>query len=264
MSPRIYLVYRWVLAIYMSLDLILDRLYFDRWYSSAFTMWGLITVTLYFNLNAVTCSIQYYLQNHSRSQSVAITMAPNSNAATVCGQSEKVDQPNDGVHPKMILSLKMMWILSNIAAVNSMIVTIGYWGLLHSKFGQKSLVGRIGYHNISAHLLNGVLMLVDAMVVPFPVRLLHFVYSNIYGLCYIIATVIHWLASGKTKKFYEFLDYSDKPGLAAITVVLCFFVVQPLLQLFFYFLFRFREWLETKCLRTPPEDAVNELPSPCA
>ncbi|XP_031564888.1 protein rolling stone-like [Actinia tenebrosa] len=258
-SPSIYLAYRWVVAIYMSIDLILDRLYFGRWYSSAFTMWGLITVTLYFDLSAVMCSVQYYLQKNGRS-SVAITTPPNyKDADTLYSESEKANQRNE-VHPRMILLLKLMWILFNIAAVNSMIVTIGYWGLLHSKFGQKSLVGRIGYHNITAHLLNGVLMLLDVMLVPFPVRILHCVYSTIYGFLYVFATLIHWLASRKTKKFYDFLDYTNNPGLAAITVCICFFVIHPLFQLLLYFLYRFREWLLTKCVRlNPPKDTVKEL-----
>lgn len=240
----------------MTIDLILDRLYFGKWYSSAFTMWGLITVTLYFDLNAVICSVQYYLHRHGRSQSVAITTKPNSkDDDALCTRSEKLDQRILNPHPKVIFLLKLMWILFNIAAVNSLIVTIGYWGLLHSNFGQSSLVGRIGYHNISSHLLNGVLMLLDAMVVPFPVRLLHCVYSTIYGVLYMFATLMHWLASGKTKRFYAFLDYNN-PGLAAITIVLCVFVVQPLFHSLFYFLYRFREWLLTKCVRTTSADGT--------
>jgi len=242
MSAPVYLIYRWVLAIFMSVSIILDRDYFGRWYSSYFTTWCLATITIYFTIYAILCSYLFY-KTH-RSGNISMTTENDSKDLEI-----QPIQNKEELHPGMVWGYKITWMLFNIAAVNSMIVTIGYWGLLYSYHGQRSLIGRLGYHNITSHLLNALLMLLDAMIAPLPVRILHVVYSNLYVLLYISATVIHWLISNKTKKFYYFLDYSNKPVVAVLVIVLGCIVVQPLLQFFFYGIYRLREWLLTKISR---------------
>lgn len=240
MSPVVYLIYRWVLALFFVIAFLIERDSFKRWYTGYFTGWGMATICIYLSLYVILCSYQYY---KSRKQ-------PKVSMTTMNDDKEFEIQPiefKQELHPGMVWGYKIVWMLFNVAAVNALIVTIGYWGAIHSRMGAKSLVGKLGYHNITAHLVNSIVMLIEGVVTPFPVRLLHVVYSNLYGLLYVTASIIFWLASGQI--FYSFLDYSKQPGLAAIVIVIGFCIFQPLMQLLYYGIYRFREWLLTRGTR---------------
>lgn len=143
----------------------------------------------------------------------------------------------------------------NIAAINSMIVTVGYWGALAGYF---SAGKNLAFGNIFSHLLNGLVMLLEAWVTPFPVRILHVVYSELYGLLYIAQSVIYFLVDGTV--FYYFLDYSN-PGLATGSIFGVIFVLQPLVQLAYYGIYRLREWSLTKCFPTEAQDDPDSIPT---
>ncbi|EDO40160.1 predicted protein [Nematostella vectensis] len=239
MPTGAYLAYRWLLALYISVDVIVDRLFFKRWYSFAFTFWGLITLTLYLNLAAILTTIKYVKTRLNLSDHAGIVSQSGEEGISTPGAAEDETFTPDGYMPKLY---KLMWLLFNVCAVNSVIVSVGYWGLLHQKFGRQATIGLIGYLNINSHLINAVIMILDSMIHNVPVRIFHVVYSTIYGLIYFFTTIIVWLASGRVA--YFFLDYSKRPGIAAIVIVGGCFVVQPLIQLMHYGLYRARIWLQ--------------------
>lgn len=147
----------------------------------------------------------------------------------------------------MTVAHKTQWILFNVAANSAVIVTLGYWCLLFPFMaGADAVRGLWGFLNITVHLLNAIMMLIEIGVSSLPVRLLHDIYPAIYGIIYVLMTLVLWLI---TKGFiYYFLDF-NQPGFAVGFSVLLLFVVQPLIQLLYFGLFRLRCKLERKFQR---------------
>ncbi|XP_012160364.1 protein rolling stone isoform X1 [Ceratitis capitata] len=76
-------------------------------------------------------------------------------------------------------------------------------------------------YNLWAHGFNSILMILDHMLVAFPVRILHYVFPLIVGVVYAVFTLIYYYAGGVdiygNPYIYEILDWS-KPGAATLTV----------------------------------------------
>ncbi len=72
-------------------------------------------------------------------------------------------------------------------------------------------------------MMNLVTLLIDFTVCGMPVRLHHAWVSYIYGIIYILFTIIYWRlggTGGNGKPYiYPILDYSGNPGLAAGTIL---------------------------------------------
>lgn len=149
------------------------------------------------------------------------------------------------VFAPMTTAHKLQWLLFNVAANNAVIVTVGYWSLLYPLMASDAglVEGESGFINITVHLLNSVLMLMEVFMSALPVRLLHVMYAASYGLVYLMMTLVMWLI---TKGYiYYFLDF-NRPGLAVGFIFLLLLVVQPLVQLLYYGLYSLRDRLERR------------------
>ena len=135
---------------------------------------------------------------------------------------------------------KVAWFFYIIAANNSLLVTVVYWSLLYSGY-------KIGELDVTFHLLNSVFMVIETCVSSIPVRLYHVVYAMLYGVLYLVFTVVYWLLGGSdpagNRYIYPILDYESEPSAAAILVVLYGLVGLPAAQLFNFGLFRLRCYL---------------------
>ena len=138
---------------------------------------------------------------------------------------------------------KASWILFTIASVNSLVVTVSYWSRVYPG-------GEIDGLIVNEYILVAVFMLVEVTMSNIPIRILHFIYSHVFGSIYVLFTVIYWAAGGMDKDgnhyIYKALDYSDHPGAAIFTVFFVLIIMQFMLHLFLFILFRFRAWLVSK------------------
>lgn len=138
---------------------------------------------------------------------------------------------------------KALWVFFTIASVNSLVVTITYWSAVHSGVEIDGLV-------VNEYIVATVFMLIEVVISNIPVRVLHFVYSHVFGSIYVLFTVIYWAAGGKDKDgnhyIYKSLDYQKHPGAAIFTVFFVLIILQFMLHLFYFVLFRFRAWLVSK------------------
>ena len=190
-----------------------------------------------------------YLQSDCSAATVEQVTPVEQTAAISSGNIEDLET-NKGLAPPQALpgmttAHKIQWLLFNIAANNAIIVTLGYWCLLFPFVSSqyRSVEGERGFFNISVHLLNAVLMLIEISVSSLPVHLFHVIYAAIYGFIYLCMTLVYWLL---TKSYiYYFLNFNN-PGLALGFSLLLLVVVQPLSQLLYYGLYRLRGRLERR------------------
>ena len=129
-----------------------------------------------------------------------------------------------------------------IASNNSFMVTIVYWSFLYN--GSK-----IRESDVAFHLLNSVFMLTETCLSAVPVRLLHVVYAELYGVLYLIFTVVYW-RSGATNIIgdnfiYPVLDYENKPYATAVFIIVYALAGLPASQLIIFGLFKLRHYLHS-------------------
>ncbi|XP_072018275.1 protein rolling stone-like [Amphiura filiformis] len=131
---------------------------------------------------------------------------------------------------------KLHWLLLNIYMNISILVTIVYWSFLHSPYSSL-------YYDLTEHTFPSILGLLDVILTPIPVRLIHFVYPFTYGMSYMLFTVIYWAAGGTDPNgnsgiYPGFLDW-DEPGTTTLHVVLCGVAI-CLTQVFLWGLFKIK------------------------
>lgn len=152
---------------------------------------------------------------------------------------------NDFDEPLVSMSWyhKGLWVIFNIAANASILITLLYWTLI---FG-----GKTSGLDVTTHLLNCVFMVADLMLTTTPVRILHVVYALILGVCYILLTVIFWAADGTNARgepyIYSYVDYDETPGFSSGLMICFVFVGQPLSQALLFGLYKLRCFLAEKC-----------------
>jgi len=138
---------------------------------------------------------------------------------------------------------KASWVSFTIASVNSLVVTITYWSAVYPGVKVDGLI-------VNEYILATVFMLIEVTFSNIPIRLLHFIYSHVFGSIYVLFTVIYWAAGGEDKVgnhyIYKSLNYEDYPGAAIFTVFFVLIIMQFMLHVFLFILFRFRAWLVSK------------------
>lgn len=111
--------------------------------------------------------------------------------------------------------------------------------------------GKTSGLDFSTHALNSVFILIDLMLSSIPVRLLHIVYCWVFGLSYLLLTVIFWAADGTNARdkpyIYSYIDYDSIPALASGIIVAFVLVGQPLVQALMFGLYKLRNFLTQKC-----------------
>ena len=137
---------------------------------------------------------------------------------------------------------KVSWMLYIISANNSLVVTVVYWTLLYTGF-------QVREADVAFHLLNSVFMLTETCLSSIPVQLVHVVYAMLYGVLYLLFSVVYWLLGGTNdsgdKFIYPILNYESEPYAAVVLAVLYGLVGLPLAQLINFGFFRLRCYLRT-------------------
>ena len=160
-------------------------------------------------------------------------------------ESDRNDVEGGNVQPVENMSWyhKGLWVIFNIAANVAIVITLLYWTLI---FG-----GKINGLDISTHLINSVLILIDLMLSAAPVRILHVVYPWILGFLYAMLTVIFWAVKGTNALdepyIYSDIDYNNTPAVSSGIIVGSVLVGQPLVQAILFGLYKLRGFLSLKC-----------------
>jgi len=144
----------------------------------------------------------------------------------------KLDDDNGKKQDRIKSLYKLQWFLYNIAATMSVGVTLYYWTFDYTGTG-------ISLSDLNVHILNAVFMVVEHIFSSMPWRILHVVYPMLFTILYTKVTVFYWMyVDGQP--MYAVLDYSNRPGLAALLVFGGLFVVLPAIHFLLYLIYRLR------------------------
>ncbi|CAF1055615.1 unnamed protein product [Brachionus calyciflorus] len=149
--------------------------------------------------------------------------------------------------PTVILILiKVSWLLYNIIVISAIVVTVGYFTyvVLMDIQTEPTWIAEIG--NLHRHGVNSLVAIVDIVVLAYPVRILHFVYTSIYGWCYALITFLYWTQNPEKNIVYEQIDYKKPMQILGIYVILT--TLTFVMQIFHFFAYQFKLYLKEKYL----------------
>lgn len=132
------------------------------------------------------------------------------------------------------ITMKIAWVLGNSIQVFAIIVSLIYFIVLFPP------IGHTDFWDVNLHGVNSFLVITDTCLTARPVRLLHVFHPMIYGVCYVIFSVIYWSYDHVNNVLYpNVLDW-NYPGTTMIWVLSLAFVAIPLFQLIYFGLYRLK------------------------
>lgn len=113
---------------------------------------------------------------------------------------------------------KLSWVLLNISHTNVLFVCVFFWTFAYEP-------GMIQIGVINTHALVGVYVIIDLLVQKAPRRIHHFYQPAIFGIVYMIFTLIYYYAGGTGREgrvyIYEVLNW-ECPASASGMIMLAF------------------------------------------
>lgn len=149
--------------------------------------------------------------------------------------------------PKALLVLiKISWLLYNIIVISAIVVTTGYfsYAFIMDMETEPTWIAEIG--NLHRHGFNSLVAIVDIILLAYPVKILHFVYTCAYGWCYAIVTFIYWTLNPKKNIVYEQIDYGKPIQIMVIFTMLT--ILTFLMQMIHFFAYQLKLYLKDKYL----------------
>ena len=208
----------------------------EKWFIFL-TNWGFTFLTLYFIWATVVGVVHHLGGANVNHQFTGMQMKG------VESDGNHVEGGNVQPVENMSWYHKGLWVIFNIASNTAILITLLYWTLI---FG-----GKTSGLDITTHLINSVLIVVDVMLSTIPVRILHVVYPWMLGFSYALLTVIFWAAKGSNARnqpyIYSYIDYNKTPAMSSGIIVGFLLVGQPLIQAIVFGLYKLRGFLSLKC-----------------
>lgn len=221
----VYLLYRFLLLAYTMTVLVLSIVYFDHNKQATWlvflTHWSYSMLTAHL-LVATVISLVHVLHDSS-----GIRIAVNRGDRGII--SQRMSKP---------FYMKLSWLLFVIASGSAFMVTCIYFGAVFPQRG----VGYLNVEDINLHIMNSVVIILEFIIAALPVRLLHGVYLFVFGLMYIVFSVIYWSFDHRRVIYPHVLDWNF-PGRTMIYMLLVGFVFIPLLQSFLFGLYSLRRFI---------------------
>ena len=138
--------------------------------------------------------------------------------------------------------VRLLWLLFILAANITLFVTIIYFTMVFPKQMHK-----MDIVNIQVHALNSLTILDVLLFSAIPVRILHAIYPILFGVVYVIFSVVYWALDKPNHVIYpSILDWNQLTRTLSL-VALFLLVVVPVLQLLLFGLYRLRIWLYRAC-----------------
>jgi hypothetical protein len=150
--------------------------------------------------------------------------------------------------PRGILFLiKFSWLLYGNIITSATLVTIGYFSFMSIGNYEFDSTWVVEIGNLHRHGFNSLVAVVDLVLLAYPVRIMHFVYTAGYGWLYALVTFVFWCINTRENIVYEQLDY-NKPFQVvfyyALLTLLTF-----LMQLLHFFAYQLKVSLRERYIR---------------
>ena len=85
------------------------------------------------------------------------------------------------------LSTKVAWLLRSISQPGALVVSVAYWSMISQ--------GTLTLTTFWVHAINSIVVFLDIITSCYEVRLAHYIYLLIYGIIYILWSIIHYQAN---------------------------------------------------------------------
>ncbi len=144
--------------------------------------------------------------------------------------------------------IKIQWAFFAIISNFAFIVTLVFFVALFPYMNDNQFAFLIDFH---VHALNSIVIVLELCISALPVRLLHVIYPQCYGLCYVIFSIIYWAVDHKNVLYPRVLDWNH-PGTTVGVVLVLALVGLPLVQLILFGLYRLRLYLYNKVYSNRP------------
>ncbi|XP_075216261.1 headbutt isoform X2 [Lycorma delicatula] len=195
-----YMVYRWIFALIFCCGLLASLLDIGRETSGITYLKWPVYLT---NWGYTVCTIQAIMAAYH------VTQYYNSSRGV---------QDKTGELLKMKTSYSVYWVLHSISVVGAIGITSIYWTAVYNPVENK-----LDMVNLTVHLFNTVLMLIDLSMVAHPTKLIHSYWALSFASCYIVFNALYYLAGGTDRKgkvyIYSIMDWRRplRAVLASVT-----------------------------------------------
>ena len=144
------------------------------------------------------------------------------------------------------VSYKVSWILQSMVFSSSLIVSLMYVIFVHPIWIQKGYLGNLNkrYAYLFGHIINSLICFVDIFISNRPWKFMHFIWPLMFGLSYVIFTLIIWTVGFEATFYDQILDWNE-PCQAIVTIAILAVSV-PLVHLFWMGLAKLRRQIYQK------------------
>lgn len=106
----------------------------------------------------------------------------------------------------------------------------------------------VSTEDVNVHMMNSVIVLLELTFTALPIRLLHVVYTWLYGMIYVAFSAVYWYSDHANVMYPGVLDW-NQPVTTIIVLVVLMFVGVPILQAFLFLIYRLRVLIHRQCVR---------------
>ncbi len=154
-------------------------------------------------------------------------------------ETKQPTPPESHIKP-MPCHFKLTWMLFNMSVGNNPMISMVYFFVLYPYIKSQNPHYEPEGLDINLHGINTLILILEFCFSAIPVRLLHVIYPVMFGLVYVIFSVIYWSLNTDDNALYpNVLDW-NVPAISAVVVCILACVVLPLIQLMWYGIYRLR------------------------
>lgn len=135
---------------------------------------------------------------------------------------------------------KLSWFLFNVVANGGLIVSVVYFAALYPQLYHHGQFP--SFMDFSLHGINAIIILLELCLSALPVRLVHCVFTHMFGVCYIVMSVLLYYFYSDKPIYPEVLDWSA-PGRTAGIVCGLMLIAVPLVQLLLFCIYKIRVYV---------------------
>ncbi len=162
--------------------------------------------------------------------------------AVVTFRGNSTNETTSELDVKYTMSIlsKISWIFHDMINGVAPIVTVIYFAFLYPLAVKQDPAFAASALDINIHGINTIIMIIDNFMNAMPVRVMHAIYPVIYGLVYVVFSLVYYAADPSVHILYpKLLDWSS-PGTTIPCIIIVVFVLMPLMQLMWYGLYILR------------------------
>ena len=138
---------------------------------------------------------------------------------------------------------KLSWVLFNIIANGAIIVSVVFFAGLYPQIYKDGQFPTI--EDFHLHAVNSMIILLELMFSALPIRILHFVFVQMFGIAYAGMSLLLYYFYTKEPIYPKILDWNH-PLPTGLTVAGLILIAAPLLHIILFSLYKYRVFIFRK------------------